>query len=154
MAVSSKTPAERPPQPRSLADARRTYSSNSELAWWIFMRVSGLLMIIIVGAHVFMTNILIDVGDVDFEFVSTRLSTPWLKLFNTALLVLALLHGANGLRYSIEDYNRRAGRRLVWKIVLYTVTILVMITGLISLWGIDYSQFDEALSLLNGWTNA
>src|SRR5699024_4211669 len=152
MAVSEKTTApERPEQPRSLADARRTYSTNSELAWWVFMRVSGLLMIIIVGAHVFMTNILIDVGDVDFEFVSTRLSPPWLKLFYMALLVLALLHGANGLRYSIEDYNRRAGRRFVWKIVLYTVTIGVMVMGLISLWGIDYSQFDEPMSLLNGW---
>src|SRR5690625_7355413 len=130
MAVSSKTPAERPPQPRSLADARRTYSSNSELAWWIFMRVSGLLMIIIVGSHVFMTLILIDVGDVDFEFVSTRLSTPWLNLFNTALLVLAILHGANGLRYSIEYYNRRAGRRTAWKIVIYTVTIGVIVMGI------------------------
>src|SRR5690625_7983738 len=100
MAVSEKTTApERPAQPRSLADARRTYSTNSELAWWVFMRVSGLLMIIIVGAHVFMTNILIDVGDVDFEFVSTRLSSPWMKLLNTSHIVLALLHVAYGLRY-------------------------------------------------------
>src|SRR5690554_2079780 len=139
-------------KPRTLADARRTYSTNSELAWWIFMRVSGLLMIIIVGAHVFMTNIMINVGDVDFAFVTGRLSTPWLKLFNTALLVLGMLHGANGLRYSIEDYNRKAGRRFVWKIVLYGFTIAIMVMGLISLWGIDYSQYDEVASLLNGWT--
>lgn len=145
MAVTQK-------QPRTLAEARTAYSTNSELAWWIFMRVSGLLMIIIVGAHVFMTNIMINVGDVDFAFVTGRLGTPWLKIFNTALLVLAMLHGANGLRYSIEDYNRKAGRRFVWKIVLYTLTIAVMVIGLISLWGIDYTQYDEVASLLNGWT--
>jgi len=141
-------------KPRTLAEARATYSTNSELAWWVFMRVSGLLMVLIVGAHVFMTNIMIDVGTVDFEFVTTRLSTPWLKIFNTALLVLGMLHGANGLRYSIEDYNRKAGRRFVWKIVLWTLTIAVMMMGLISLWGIDYSQYDEVSSLLNGWINS
>ena len=140
-------------KPRTLAEARATYSTNSELAWWVFMRVSGLLMVLIVGAHVFMTNIMIDVGTVDFNFVTTRLSTPWLKIFNTALLVLAMLHGANGLRYSIEDYNRKAGRRFVWKIVLWTLTIAVMTMGLISLWGIDYTQYDEVASLLNGWNS-
>ena len=134
-------------KPRTLADARRAYSTNSELAWWIFMRVSGLLMIIIVGAHVFMTNIMINVGDVDFAFVTGRLSTPWLKLFNTALLVLGMLHGANGLRYSIEDYNRKPGRRLLLKLILYTLTTLILLMGLISLWGIDYSQYDSAVTI-------
>lgn len=132
-------------RPQSLREARAAYSSNTELAWWIFMRVSGILMLVIVAAHVYMTNIMINVGDVDFNFVATRLSTPWLKIFNTALLVLAMLHGANGIRYSIEDYNRNPGRRLIFKLVLYTLTVIIMIIGLISLWGIDYSQYEAAM---------
>ena len=140
-------------KPRTLADARQAYTSNSELFWWVFMRVSGLLMVLLVFAHLVMNNILINVADVDFNYVTQRLSTPWLKLFNTALLVLGMLHGANGLRYSIEDYNRKAGRRFVWKLVLWGLTILIMMIGLISLWGIDYSQYEEVASLLNGWVS-
>lgn len=138
-------------KPRTLAEARQAYSTNSELFWWVFMRVSGLLMVLLVFAHLVMNNLMINVADVDFEYVTRRLSIPWLKLFNTALLVLGMLHGANGLRYSIEDYNRKAGRRFTWKLVLWVFTILIMIIGLISLWGIDYSQYDEVASLLNGW---
>ncbi len=138
-------------RPRTLAEARQSYSTNSELFWWIFMRVSGLLMVVLVFAHLVMNNIMINVADVDFQYVTSRLSIPWIKLFNTALLILGLLHGANGLRYSIEDYNPKAGRRMVGKLVLWGITILVMIIGLISLWGIDYSQYDEVASLLNGW---
>lgn len=138
-------------KPRTLAEARQAYSTNSELFWWVFMRVSGLLMVLLVFAHLVMNNLLINVADVDFEYVTRRLSIPWIKLFNTALLVLGMLHGANGLRYSIEDYNRKAGRRFTWKLVLWVFTILIMIIGLISLWGIDYSQYDEVASLLNGW---
>lgn len=134
-------------RPQTLQEARAASSSNAELAWWIFMRVSGLLMLVILGGHVFMTNIMINVGDIDFDFVAGRLSTPWLKIFNTALLVLAMLHGANGIRYSIEDYASRPSRRFVGKIVLYALTVIVMIIGLISLWGIDYTQYDTAAAV-------
>lgn len=134
-------------RPQTLREARAAYSGNAELAWWIFMRVSGLLLVLILGGHVFMTNIMINVGDVDFAFVSSRLSTPWLKIFNTALLVLAMLHGANGIRYSIEDYAAKPGRRFVGKIILYTLTMIVMVIGLISLWGIDYTQYDAAAAV-------
>lgn len=137
-------------RPHTLQEARATYGSNVELWWWVFMRVSGLLMILILGGHVFMTNIMINVGDVDFEFVSSRLSTPWLKIFNTALLVLAMLHGANGIRYSIEDYASKPGRRFVGKIILYALAVIVMLFGLISLWGIDYTQYDTAAAVLLG----
>ncbi len=135
-------------RPRTLKEARTAYQSNSELAWWIFMRISGLLMVIVVTAHLYMMNIMINVGDVDFAFVSGRLSTPWVKVFDTVLIVLGLLHGANGMRYSIEDYNRNPGRRMVLKLVLYTVTTLVMLIGLISLWAIDYSQYEPAATAL------
>lgn len=150
MAAESRRPLAEP-KPRTLAQARQAYSTNSELFWWVFMRVSGLLMVLLVFAHLVMNTLLVNVGDIDFAYVTRRLSLPWIKLFNTALLVLGMLHGANGLRYSIEDYNRKAGRRFTWKTVLWVVTILIMIIGLISLWGIDYSQYDEVASLLNGW---
>lgn len=122
------------------------YARNSEVNWWIFMRVSGLLLVVLVLLHLIMTNILIDAGTVDFEFVAQRLSTPWLKVFDSLLLGLALLHGANGIRYSIEDYTKTPQSRTMWKIVLYAIMSLVLIFGVMSLWAADYSQFMSAAS--------
>jgi succinate dehydrogenase / fumarate reductase membrane anchor subunit len=73
--------------------------------------------------------------------VAQRLSLPWLKVFDSFLLGLALLHGANGIRYSIEDYTRTPGGRTVGKIILYVIMIIVLIFGVMSLWAADYSQF-------------
>ena len=128
-------------RPRTLEQARVAYATNSEVNWWIFMRVSGLALIILLFGHLIMTNILINAGDVDFEFVAQRLSLPWLKVYDSFLLGLALLHGTNGIRYSIEDYTKSPESRTVWKIVLYVVMILVLVFGVIALWAADYSQF-------------
>lgn len=133
------------PRPRTLQEARVAYARNSEVNWWIFMRVSGLLLVVLVLLHLIMTNILIDAGSVDFEFVAQRLSTPWLKVFDSLLLGLALLHGSNGIRYSIEDYTKTPQSRTVWKIVLYAIMSLVLIFGIMSLWAADYSQFMSAV---------
>jgi succinate dehydrogenase / fumarate reductase membrane anchor subunit len=128
-------------RPRTLEQARVAYATNSEVNWWIFMRVSGLALVILVFGHLIMTNLVIDAGSVDFRFVAERLSTPWVRVYDSLLLGLALLHGTNGIRYSIEDYAKTPQGRTVWKIVLYVVMSLVLIFGIMSLWAADFSQF-------------
>ena len=49
-------------RPRTLAEARHAFSTSYELGWWVFMRISGLFLIFLVGAHVFINNILVDAG--------------------------------------------------------------------------------------------
>ena len=61
-------------QPRTLSQAKASYSTNNELAWWVFMRVSGLILIFLIFGHIFMNNILINVGDVDYNYVASRFS--------------------------------------------------------------------------------
>jgi succinate dehydrogenase / fumarate reductase, membrane anchor subunit len=126
-------------RPKTLQQARATYSTNSELAWWVFMRVSGLALIFLTFGHLFMTNILVNAGHIDYAFITQRLSTTWVRIYDTFLLLLAMLHGGNGLRYSIEDYVQKPSRRFVWKMVLYVLVIAIMLYGIISLWAIAYA---------------
>ena len=51
-------------RPRTYSQARQVYTSSRELAWWVFMRISGLFLIFLVGAHVFINNILVDAGTI------------------------------------------------------------------------------------------
>lgn len=132
-------------RPKTLRQAKAVYQTNSELAWWVFMRVSGLALVFLTFGHLFMTNIQINAGEIDWQFVASRLSTPWVKVYDTFLLVLAMLHGANGVRYSLEDYIAKPSWRFAAKAIFYSLTVAVLLFGLISLWAIDFTQFDAAL---------
>ncbi len=77
------------------------------------MRVSGLILIFLALTHFAITHIVNDVVETDAEFVGERWDNPLWRLFDWALLALALLHGVNGVRWSIDDYvtpPRSAGR--------------------------------------------
>jgi succinate dehydrogenase / fumarate reductase, membrane anchor subunit len=126
-------------RPKTLQQARATYNTNSELGWWVFMRISGLALVFLTFGHLFMSNILINAGNVDYAYVAQRFSTTWVKIYDTFLLVLAMLHGGNGLRYSIEDYIQKPSSRFLWKSVLYVLVISIMLYGIISLWAIAYA---------------
>ena len=125
-------------RPKTLRQAKETYSTNSELGWWVFMRISGLALIFLTFGHLFMSNIAINAGEVDYAYVAQRFSTTWVKIYDSFLLGLAMLHGGNGLRYSIEDYIQKPSSRFVAKSILYVFMIGIMIFGIISLWAIAY----------------
>lgn len=118
---------------RTFTDARTQSHSNAELNWWIFMRISGLILVFLVLGHIYMTFIQVSEADATFDAVVAKLSNPAWKFYDWMILFLALLHGANGARYSIEDYIRsRPGRAWV-KGLFYTVVALVFAFGTIGL---------------------
>ncbi len=125
-------------RPKTFQQAKAAYTTNPELAWWVFMRISGLALIFLTFGHLFMSNIAINAGEVDYAYVAQRFSTTWVKIYDSFLLGLAMLHGGNGLRYSIEDYIQKPSSRFVAKSILYVFMIGIMVFGIISLWAIAY----------------
>jgi len=134
--------------PRTLKQARATYSTNTELAWWVFMRISGLLLVFLVFGHLFFNNIQIDAATIDFAYVADRLSQPGVKIYDTFLLAFAMLHGVNGLRYSVEDYVRKPGRRFWTKTILFAVAGIVFVLGTMTLWAFSYDEMGAAVRAL------
>ena len=115
-------------RPQAFTPERRP--SSLEIWWWLFMRVSGVILLFLVLIHLYIMH-LIDGGveRVDFAFVSQRWQNVGWKTFDWLMLFLALLHGANGLRIVIDDYVRTPARRTAAKTTLYTVTTILMIMG-------------------------
>lgn len=136
------------PRPRTLSQARQAFSTSYELGWWVFMRVSGLFLVFLVFAHVFINNILVDAGTIDYDYVAGRLAQPAVKVFDSFLLGFALLHGVNGLRYSIEDYFKRPGTRFWLKTILFVVAGSLFITGVMTLWAFSFSEMGDAIRSL------
>ena len=111
--------------PRSQQTASRPERrprQNFETWSWFFMRVSGLVLLFLALVHFTLTHITTDVADTDAVFVTRRWDNPMWRIFDWALLALALLHGLNGLRWIIDDYIPAPGKRAAVKAVLYTLT--------------------------------
>jgi succinate dehydrogenase / fumarate reductase membrane anchor subunit len=109
---------------------RARSNTNFEKYAWLFMRFSGLLLIVLVLGH--MTIMLLLDGGVkrlNFAFVAGRWSSPFWQLWDLAMLWLAQLHGGNGLRTVIADYARKDSTRFWLNTALVVSMILIMTVG-------------------------
>lgn len=121
---------------RTLTDARQQSHSNAELNWWIFMRISGLILIFLILGHIYMTFIQVSEADATYIAVVNKLQQPAWKFYDWLILSLSLLHGVNGARYSIEDYVRSRPNRAWVKSIFYTVSALIFTLGTVGLFSI------------------
>ena len=116
--------------PRSPRSRRTGSRTNFEMYSWVFMRMSGLLLVILVIGHLVIMNILDGgVQRINFGFVAGRWASPFWRTWDLAQLWLAELHGTNGLRTIINDYAVRDQTRFWLKMLLYTSAFLVLVLG-------------------------
>lgn len=127
-------PLAKPRAPRRPAPRR----SNFELYSWLFMRLSGLALVVLVLGHLFIMNILGGgVHRIDFAFVAGRWASPFWQFWDLSMLWLAQLHGGNGLRTVIDDYARKDSTRFWLKIMLYTSMLLILVVGTLVIFTFD-----------------
>lgn len=108
---------------------------------WFFMRISGLILIFLTLYHLVWWNLVIGVEHLDSAMVIQRWNNPLWRFFNVALVSFAMLHGLNGLRYSIEDYIRGPGKQSAVKAVAYTLVLSVLAFGIYALVTFDPALF-------------
>ena len=84
-----------------------------EFWWWVFMRLSGILLLVLAVGHVLIMHVIGQgVDRVNFGFVAVRWQSPFWRSWDWLMLSLALVHGINGLRVISLDYIRRPGVRI------------------------------------------
>ncbi|HEY3736629.1 MAG TPA: succinate dehydrogenase, hydrophobic membrane anchor protein [Jatrophihabitans sp.] len=120
------------------APRRQRGRTNTELYAWLFMRISGVVLVVLVLGHLFIMNILDGgVQRVNFAFVAGRWSSPFWQVWDLLMLWLAMIHGTNGLRTIINDYTRRDGTRVALKGLLYTATTITIALGTLVIFTFD-----------------
>lgn len=114
--------------PRSLAPAKKR--SNWEKWGWIYMRASGVLLVVLIFGHLFYNLMLGDgIAAIDFGFVGGKLANPFWQVWDLLLLWLALIHGANGMRTIVNDYVSKPGLRKGLKVALFLSAALLILLG-------------------------
>ncbi|MEO5533784.1 MAG: succinate dehydrogenase hydrophobic membrane anchor subunit [Pseudolysinimonas sp.] len=128
------TTIDAPRSPRSVARKRRV---NWEKWGWLYMRASGIVLVVLIFGHLFVNLFLGDgVKAIDFAFVAGKWANPFWIVYDTLLLWLALIHGANGMRTIINDYAR-SRFRIVLLVLLAGATIALLTLGTLALTTFD-----------------
>ena len=132
------------PAPLIEAPRKRTKKSpkstrgNFEMAAWLFMRLSGIVLVVLVIGHL-LIQLVLDGGvtKVGFAFVAGRWASPFWQGWDLVMLWLAMLHGGNGLRTVINDYAEQANTRFWLKTLLFTATAFTIVLGSLVIFTFD-----------------
>ncbi len=72
--------------------------------WWLLQRVSGLLLLVLLGVHLVLTHFITPAEAIRFATVQGRMAIPVVAVVDYCLLFVALIHGLYGLFVVIRDW--------------------------------------------------
>lgn len=121
--------------------ARPQGTGGFELFSWYFFRISGLALVFLAVFHVIIMHVINTVDEIDHQFVVDRWSSPFWQVYDFLLLALALIHGVNGARLSIDDYVRTPGWRVTAYSALSLITLLFLVIGALAIVTFDPAEF-------------
>ncbi|MEY9841259.1 succinate dehydrogenase hydrophobic membrane anchor subunit [Streptacidiphilus sp. EB103A] len=126
-----------PPRARTKRTGRKS-RTNFEMLAWLFMRLSGVVLVFLVLGHLII-QLVLDGGvtKISFAFVAGRWASPFWQGWDLLMLWLAMLHGANGMRTVINDYAERDTTRFWLKVLLVTATVFTVLLGTLVIFTFD-----------------
>ncbi|MCB9422978.1 MAG: hypothetical protein H6667_24470 [Ardenticatenaceae bacterium] len=101
--------------------------SNFERLAFLFMRLTGIGLIILAVGHVLIQHVLSDVHNLTLEVVAATWNAWGWKVYDMLLLAFAIPHGVNGLRNILEDYvhSQQAVKVINVILVIFVVATLI-----------------------------
>ena len=153
--TSPTVEAPRSPQGRSGSGSRRTTRTNAEMYGWVFMRVSGVLLLVLIFGHLFVNLIAGEgINAIDFGFVAGKWASPFWQTWDLLMLWLAMIHGTNGLRTIINDYAERDMTRLWLKSLLYAAFTITVVLGTLVIYTFEPCPLGAPADLLPSFCTA
>ena len=103
--------------------------SGLELYAWIFMRVSGVVLLFMALIHLVIMHLINNIDVVSYQFVVGRYATPFWRTYDLVMLWLAMIHGVNGVRTVLIDYVRPRGWLVASLATLYVISFAMLALG-------------------------
>jgi succinate dehydrogenase / fumarate reductase membrane anchor subunit len=108
---------------------------NWGTASYLFMRFSGLALIILVITHFVIQHVVNDVHNLSIEFVAERWANIGWRIFDALMLGLGLIHGLNGTRMVVNDYILHPGLNRIVKVLLLLIGAALLFVGTVAVIG-------------------
>lgn len=110
---------------------------GSERSFWYFLRISGLVLMVFVLIHLFLTHYANVPSDTDFNYVASRWANPLNRTFSIILLLSAVWHGIVGMRMVLTDLIKSN----IWRQIAYAlnwfVGIFFTVLGIVNVVAFD-----------------
>jgi succinate dehydrogenase / fumarate reductase, membrane anchor subunit len=104
---------------------------------------------VLIFGHLFVNLLTGDgIKALDFAFVGGKWSDPFWQIWDCAMLWLALIHGANGMRTIVNDYAHNRLLSVIFKGGLVAATVVLLILGTLVIFSFDPCPAGQAANLL------
>ncbi len=111
-------------------------SSSYGAIHWFLQRITGVLLILLVGIHMLVVHFIPmgfalaeQFGVASYQATYERLAGGWFLAIDWTLLVLALYHGLNGVRTVILDFSFGPRLNLLISVLFVLVGIILVFYG-------------------------
>ncbi len=123
-------------------DQMRSSSSSglvtgTERAFWYFLRISGLVLLVFVFIHLFLTHYVNVPSETTFNYVAARWSNPLWRSFSILMLLAAVWHGMIGLRMVLTDLIGSKRGRLIAYAACWFTGIAFTVLGIVTVLAFD-----------------
>jgi succinate dehydrogenase / fumarate reductase membrane anchor subunit len=113
--------------------------SNFERYAFLFMRTTGIALLILAVGHMVIQHLLNSVHNLTLQFVANQWNDWGWKAYDLLLLVFAFTHGMNGLRTVLGDYIHNRNTMKIINIILAVFVVITIIWA-----GYAIASFDAA----------
>lgn len=111
--------------------------SNFERYAFLFMRLSGILLLLFAVGHMLLQHVLRDVHSLTLQTVQDIWRSWGWRAYDLILLAFAITHGFNGLRQILEDYIHNPSTVKIVNRLLIVVIILTIIWSAVAIFSFN-----------------
>lgn len=98
---------------------------NLERFAFLFMRFSGIALLILAVGHMLIQHVLNSSGNLTLQFVADQWNSWGWRTYDMFLLVFAIAHGVNGFRNVLEDYIHN---KTLIRIINIVLALFIVVT--------------------------
>ena len=100
---------------------------NFERYAFLFMRLSGVLLLLLAVGHMLLQHVFRDVHDLTLQTVQEIWRSWGWRAYDLLLLIFAITHGFNGVRQILEDYSHKPKTvKIVNRLLLIAIIITII----------------------------
>lgn len=114
---------------------------NFERFAFLFMRLSGVALLVLAVGHMAIQHVLNSSTDLTIQFVAAQWNSWGWKAYDIMLLWMAIPHGINGLRNVLSDYIHGEATTRIVNVLLAVFVIVTVIWATVGMVLFDSSAF-------------
>ncbi len=111
--------------------------SNMERWAFLFMRLSGIMLLLLAVGHMLLQHVFRDVHNLTLQVVQDVWRSWGWRAYDLLLLVFAVIHGFNGLRQVLEDYIHKPATVNIIKWILVAAIITTIIWSAVAIFSFN-----------------